>query len=104
MAASAACDDLIGGPIEGVDQEALAERLRVRYPTGRSRSWDDLRRSLERERTPSVALDLFDRTGRFHAMAASASLMSGGKKPAGVGIVLSDVTDLIDPGAPPRHP
>lgn len=104
LAASAAFEELIGGPIEGADQEALADRLRVRYPTGRVRSWDDLRRSLERERNPTIAMDFFDRNGRFHAMVASAALVDDGKKPAGVVIVFSHVTELIDPGAPPRHP
>jgi PAS domain-containing protein len=94
--ASAALEELVGAPVGGLTVAELAALLHVRFPTGRVLDFDDLCRSLGEEPRPMVALDLRDRDGRFYAMIASAGVVRSGGEMAGIVVLLSDITGLIE--------
>ena len=98
VAASPAMEELIGGPVEGFDRLTILDRLRIGFPAGIRRSWDDLCHDLARERHPSISIDIFDSAGRFHAMVASAGMVEGAGGPIGVVVVFYDVTMLVESG------
>lgn len=102
-AGSAALEELLGVPVEGLTTGDLAAQLHLRFPTGRGLRFADLLGDLGDLPHPAVAVDLRDRSGRFRAMSASGYAVQSGGETIGFVVLFSEVTGLLEAnGTAPR--
>ena len=95
-AGSAALEELLGVPVEGLTRSDLAALLHVRFPTGKVLHFADLVRDLGDQPHPTDAVDLRDPSGRFHAMIASGSVVRSGGVTLGFVVLFSEITGLLE--------
>ncbi len=99
-AGSAALEELLGVPVDGLTTGDLATLLHLRFPTGRALH---LAGFLGDQPHPAVAVDLRDRSGRFRAMIASGSTVQSGGETIGFVVLFFEVTGLLEAnGTAPR--
>ncbi|MEN6342338.1 MAG: PAS domain-containing protein [Methanospirillum sp.] len=92
---SAAFEELLGRPVEGLTNADLADLFDIRFPTGKALYFGDLCRELRVQRNPQMAIDLRDGSGRFRAMIASGAAVRSGDRTVGAIVLFTEVTGLI---------
>jgi PAS domain-containing protein len=93
--ASAALQELVGVPVDGMSDRDLAALFQIRFPTGRELGFDALCRDVREQQRSSIATDIRDSSGKIRALIASAAAVRSEGKTIGIVVLLFEVTELL---------